>query len=110
MSLYRRRPSAPVDAEKFVDPRHPPRGVGIEWLHGVHPVAHVTTLQGQRVPVGIGEWIIKEAAGPGYYPIADSEFERLYEPVKGALTDAAGTSTAAPAVPGPPRPLPAPDQ
>ena len=81
MSLYNRRPSAPVDAEKFVDAKYPPRGVEIDWLHGIHPTAYVTTLQGQRVPVGIGEWIIKEASGPGYYPMADSEFERLYEPV-----------------------------
>lgn len=42
----------------------------------------VKTMQGQEVRVKVGEWIVKETNGPGYYPIAESEFPRTYEPVE----------------------------
>jgi hypothetical protein len=49
-------------------------------MHGKYPVEFVRTMQGREVPVSVGEWIIKEASGEGYYPIADEEFRRIYEP------------------------------
>lgn len=41
----------------------------------------VTTMQGQKVTVKPGEWIVLESDRVHYYPIADAEFRRLYEPV-----------------------------
>lgn len=43
---------------------------------------HVVTMQGREVPVEPGEWIVKEPDGVHYYPIADDEFRRIYEPVE----------------------------
>lgn len=79
MPLYRRKPTI-VDAEQFIDPANPPRGVERHYMHGKYPVEFVRTMQGREVPVSVGEWIIKEASGEGYYPIADEEFRRIYEP------------------------------
>jgi len=59
---------------------NPPRGVERHYMHGKYPVEFVRTMQGREVPVSVGEWIIKEASGEGYYPIADEEFRRIYEP------------------------------
>ena len=42
---------------------------------------HVTTIQGQRVQVEPGEWIVQEPDGIHYYPVADDVFRRKYEPV-----------------------------
>lgn len=76
MALYTRKPTT-VDAEQFTDPRNPPRGVS---PHAYLDFA-VTTLQGVKVGVRVGEWIVREAANPErFYPIADDEFRRIYEP------------------------------
>ena len=40
---------------------------------------HVTTIQGQCVQVEPGEWIVQEADGVHYYPVADDVFRRKYE-------------------------------
>ena len=75
MATYRRKPTT-VDAEQFTDIENPPRGV--ELSSGMHVV---TTLQGMKVGVRLGEWIVREPASPDrYYPIADAEFRRIYEP------------------------------
>jgi hypothetical protein len=42
---------------------------------------YVTTIQGQRVNVEPGEWIVQEPDGIHYYPIADDVFRRKYEPI-----------------------------
>lgn len=41
----------------------------------------VTTIQGQRVFVEPGEWIVQEPDGIHYYPIADDVFRLKYEPI-----------------------------
>lgn len=41
--------------------------------------AYVTTIQGQQVTVEVGEWIVQESDGIHYYPIANGEFQELYE-------------------------------
>jgi hypothetical protein len=64
-----------IDAEQFVDAARPPRGVYVSGSQ-----AFVKTMQGVEVPVSVGEWIVKEANAPGYYPIDDAEFQRTYEP------------------------------
>ena len=68
-----------IEAEQFTDPLSPPRGVFHDLESGVRNV--VKTLQGQLVPVALGEWIVQESNGPGHYPIQDEEFRRTYEPI-----------------------------
>ena len=80
MPLYRRKPTT-VEAEQFTDYTRPCRGVLINNDTAPTPTAYVVTMQGQSVPVKVGEWIAKEASGDGYYPIADAEFRRIYEPI-----------------------------
>ena len=75
MPLYMRKPSV-VDAKQWRDLDKPPRGV--RWTGAQHVV---TTMQGRDVPVSIYEWIVAEADGLHFYPIADSEFARIYQPV-----------------------------
>ena len=76
MALYRRKPTT-VDAEQFTDAANPPRGVAFGHLSGMH---EVVTLQGMKVGVRLGEWIVRENSNPErYYPIADAEFRRIYE-------------------------------
>jgi hypothetical protein len=77
MPLYRRKPTT-VDAEQFTRD-HTPRGVQNEKFIDGETGPFVVTMQKQRVPVSYGEWIVKEASGDGYYPIADEEFQRIYE-------------------------------
>lgn len=78
MAIYMRKPTS-VDAEQFTDIDNPPRGVTLSHLSGMH---EVVTLQGMKVGVRIGEWIVREpSCDDRYYPIADAEFRRIYEPV-----------------------------
>ena len=77
MAIYRRKPTM-VDAEQFTDVARPPRGVTFGHLSGMH---EVVTLQGMKVGVRLGEWIVREPSNPDrFYPIADAEFHRIYEP------------------------------
>lgn len=61
-----------VDAEQFVNTS----------LRGVRTredgTAYVITIQGQKVTVSPGEWIIDEGDGIHFYPCADEVFRRLY--------------------------------
>ena len=75
MAKYRAIARKIIEAEQWTDFDHPPPGV---YMRGVYHV--VKTIQGQEVPVSVGEWIVKESGGPGYYPIEEAEFDRLYEP------------------------------
>lgn len=79
MARYRAIARKVIEAEQFDDATRPPIGVRFDVASGCHVVK---TMQGVVVPVLIGEWIVKEAWGPGYYPIADDEFRRTYEPAK----------------------------
>jgi len=53
-----------------------------EFLREPKPTAYVTTIQGQRVEIGPGEWVITESDGVHHYPCKPDEFERIYEPVE----------------------------
>jgi hypothetical protein len=81
MPIFKRKPTL-VDAEQFLDPDNPPRGVEITHLDdpSMNRRHHVTTMQGRQVDVSVGEWIVAEADGVHFYPIANAEFERIYEP------------------------------
>jgi len=79
MPMFRRKPTT-VDAEQFTDIANPPRGVTFCHLSGMH---EVVTLQGVKVGVLLGEWIVRESTCPErFYPIQDDEFRRIYEPVQ----------------------------
>lgn len=79
-----------IEAEQFLPPHQIPKGVmnvyqmgkGTEedptWYTG-----EVWTIQGEKVRVKAGEWIVEEPDMIGrYYPIADEVFRRKYEAVK----------------------------
>jgi len=81
MALFKRKPTT-VDAEQFEDYTRPCRGVRTNNETAPTPTAYVVTMQKRIVPVSVGEWIIAEADGEHFYPIADAEFKRIYEPVQ----------------------------
>lgn len=74
MPIFRSKPKT-IDAEQFRDPTNPPRGVQEDDPGKFY----VTTMQGVNVPVKVGEWIVLERDGKHCYPIADGEFQKLYE-------------------------------
>lgn len=76
MPKFRNKPRI-IDAEQFLDPEKPPRGV-IESPTGFD----VMTAQGTLVCVGVGEWIVAEDAPGRFYPIIDAGgAPKGYEPV-----------------------------
>lgn len=76
MTTFRSKPTT-IEAEQFLDTNNPPPGVQQQdWIF------YVVTIQGERVPVHVGEWIIKEPTGDGYYPCADEVFQKRWEPVR----------------------------
>lgn len=78
MSLYKRKPTPPIEAVQFTDPNNPPPGVQQGLAEGHF---YVVALQGKRIEVSVGEWIVTEQSAPDrHYPIAHHEFQRLYEP------------------------------
>lgn len=81
MGRYMRKPSE-VDAERWVDPRNPPRGVLEGRDDKGRPWHYVVTAQDRAVKVDVGEWIVREPSASGcFYPVRDDEFLRLYEPI-----------------------------
>ena len=79
-----------IEAEQFNPPHQIPKGVincyqmgkGTDedptWFTG-----EVWTIQGEKVRVKAGEWIVEEPDMIGrYYPIADEVFKRKYEELK----------------------------
>lgn len=83
MPMYRKKPKT-VDAVQFTDEANPPRGVRIGVLDGdldvlPHNCFYVETIQGQRVVVQVGEWIIDEGDAVHFYPCADSVFRKDHE-------------------------------
>lgn len=68
-----------IDAEQFTDPENPPRGVLRDG-----GTFYVVTIQGTKIVVKPGEWIVKEdGAGDQYYPIAPEVFAKRYRPLGG---------------------------
>ena len=79
-----------IEAEQFNPPYQIPKGVINVYKMGSGTVGNPTwytgevwTIQGEKVRVIPGEWIVEEPDMEGrYYPIADEVFRRKYEPVK----------------------------
>lgn len=72
--------------EKMLFDNDPPPGVtmlGASYHSGNRTISYskqsVETIQGQRVEVSIGEWIVKEPDGVHFYPISDEIFRQKYE-------------------------------
>lgn len=78
MPLFRSKPKV-IDAVQYKECEEAlPRGVHKDNGGG----RYVETIQGQRVPVKPGEWIVDEGDGKHFYPISDEVFNgpRGYEP------------------------------
>lgn len=77
MPKFRNKPRI-IDAEQFTHKSNPPRGV----LQGDGDPNrfYVVTIQGMRISVSLGEWIVVESDREHYYPIQDQEFQRMYDP------------------------------
>ena len=83
MAKYRSKQINEIEAEQFLPPNQIPKGVFN--VYGSSPdgtvySGQVLTIQGERVNVKTGEWIVQEPDNPErYYPIADEVFKRKYE-------------------------------
>ena len=87
MAKYRAKQINEIEAEQFNPPLQIPKGVinvyemgeGTDenptWYTG-----EVWTIQGEKVRVRKGEWIVQEPDdSERYYPISDEVFQRKYE-------------------------------
>lgn len=74
MPYFRRKPSSDIEAHQYLYGQPTPNGVKFR-----NNVAYVTTIQGVDVTIIFGEWVVSERGGIGHYPIANDEFQRLYE-------------------------------
>lgn len=70
----------------LIDGHELPEGLsmsGAHWHQGNRTVSEcrvcVVTIQGERVSVKPGEWIVREPIGDGHYPIADEVFRAKYK-------------------------------
>lgn len=71
-----RRISSIIEAEQYLGPIDPPKGV---FFDGLSP--YVITIHRQRVFIEVGDWIIPEKDGVHYYPCKMDVFVATYEPV-----------------------------
>lgn len=89
MSKFRAKQINVIEAEQFLPPLKIPEGViNVYSLGGMNTGApteftgEVWTIQGEKVRVKSGEWIIQEPDNSErFYPISDEVFTRKYEPV-----------------------------
>ena len=82
MAKYRAKQITEIEAEQFLPPNQIPKGVFNVYCSpdGTVYSCQVLTIQGERVNVKAGEWIVQEPDNPErYYPIADEVFKRKYE-------------------------------
>lgn len=69
-----------VEAEQFLPPYQIPEGIFnvYEFSEGIYS-GQVWTIQGERVNVKSGEWIVRENDNPKrFYPVADNVFIKKY--------------------------------
>ena len=80
MPKFRRKPTV-VEEKHATQYFHGMENVeGVQFNSDNQP--YVVTMQGQKVPISDGEWVVRESDGIHYYPIDDEEFRRLYEQVQ----------------------------
>ncbi len=82
MAKYRAKQINEIEAEQFLPPLQIPKGVFNVYGSPNSEVysGQVWTIQGERVNVKAGEWIVQEPDNSErYYPIADEVFKRKYE-------------------------------
>ncbi len=85
MAKYRAKQINEIEAEQFLPPLQIPKGVFNVYgsPNGKVYSGQVWTIQGERVNVKAGEWIVQEPDNSErYYPIADEVFKRKYELVQ----------------------------
>lgn len=81
MAKYIAKKTKIIEAEQFLPPYQIPKGVINVYgsPDGKTYSGQVWTIQGERVNVKAGEWIVQEEGNPDrYYPIADDVFRKLY--------------------------------
>lgn len=78
MAMYRKKPTAVIDAQQYLDPNNPVRGVRFDPM--ADGIAYVLTIHNKRAYVSVGDWIAAEPDGVHYYPIKDHVFRVTYEP------------------------------
>lgn len=78
MAMYRKKQAAVIDAQRYLDPDNPVRGV--QFDSQASGLAYVETMHNQRVYVVVGDWIAAEPDGEHYYPIKHHVFQAAYEP------------------------------
>jgi len=78
MARFKKRPSI-IDAHQFTDELPDPTGV----LRSEDNRPYVITAHDQPVFLEIGDWIVGEPDGRGYYPIKPDIFANTYEAIDG---------------------------
>lgn len=77
MARFRSRP-AECEAEQFKGFYHTPYPPGVEvYLQS----CYVVTAHGDRINLHVGDWVVKEPIGDGYYPVKPDVFEKRWEPI-----------------------------
>lgn len=82
MAKYRAKQITEIEAEQFLPPHQIPKGVFNVYgsPDGKTFSGQVWTIQGERVNVKAGEWIVQEPDNSErFYQIADEVFKRKYE-------------------------------
>ena len=87
MAKYRAKQITEIEAEQFNPPFQIPKGVFNVYEMGEGTdekptwyTGEVWTIQGEKVRVRAGEWIVQEPDNSErYYPISDEVFKRKYE-------------------------------
>ena len=81
MAKYRAKQITEIEAEQFLPPNQIPGVFNVYGSpDGTIYSGQVWTIQGERVNVKAGEWIVQEPDNPDrFYPIADEVFKRKYE-------------------------------
>ena len=82
MAKYKAKQISIIEAEQFLPPIKVPKGVFNVYCSpdGSTYSGQVWTIQGERVNVKAGEWIVQEPNNPDrHYPISDDVFRQKYE-------------------------------
>lgn len=85
MAKYIARKIEEIEAEQFLPPNKIPKGVFNVYCspNGEVYSGQVWTIQGERISVKAGEWIVQESDNPErHYPVSDEVFKRKYELVQ----------------------------
>lgn len=69
-----------INAVQFTDELKPPMGIYKVYVDGIFSSYRVNTAGGPAT-VHLGDWIVKESEGSGYYPVRPEIFEKRWEKI-----------------------------